>query len=182
MKESSVVKWVGNYKNHNLDIKVKVLKLIDESFVKKAANKTSHSKISKMNLKDFYKSEHSPIRTQMFWVDIDGIPSFVHTHFVRHTVWNQPFVRTGREDRGMKKKQDRWTPNDMALFLNAQTLINLSRKRLCNKSHFVTKKVMRMVKKAIAEVDPDLSPFLVKECIYRGGKCYEFKSCGFRNY
>lgn len=180
--QSKTQTWNSNFDNHPVDISVFVIKYTFEELLFRAANKTSHRQIKKMKSADFYRSQHSPIRTQMFWVDLSGIPNFVHTHFVRHTVGVTHFVKTGREDRGMKQEQNRWTPNEMGIWLNAETLINMSRKRLCNQAHPVTVKTMKMIKKCIAEVDPSLAKYMVRECVYRNGYCPEFKSCGFRNH
>jgi len=183
---STPVKYVYNYTNPDglekeieINFSVLVRKLTDFDLMIEAFKMTSHKEIKKISLSAAYKSEHSPIRTQMFWIEMYGIPHFVSTHFPRHSVGNSFYVRTGREDRGQKGEQDRWTPSDMAMLVNAQSLINMSRKRLCAKSHAVTQRVFREIKKNVAKVDPDLAKYMVRECIYRNGFCPEFKSCGF---
>lgn len=60
---------------------------------------------------------------------------------------------------------------------NTQALINISRKRLCKKAHEETIKVWQAVKEAIAELDPVVAKYMVRECVYRGF-CPEEKSCG----
>ena len=62
---------------------------------------------------------------------------------------------------------------------NAQALIKISRKRLCNCASKETKEAWTQVKDAIAEVDPIMASKMVPECIYRGF-CPEFLSpCGY---
>jgi thymidylate synthase ThyX len=64
------------------------------------------------------------------------------------------------------------------MLVNAQTLINMARKRLCSKAHKETMDTMMAIKDEIAWVDPDLAKFLVPECEYRGNFCHEPRSCG----
>ena len=124
-----------------------------------------------------YKAEHSPIRTQMFWLEMQGIPSFVSTHLVRHHVGVEPFVQTNRDDRGADEVADRNTKVNHAMFINAASLINMARKRLCTGAHEETRKVMKEIKNAIKEVDPVLAKYMVVDCMYRGG-CFEIQTCG----
>lgn len=54
---------------------------------------------SKQSLSSIYKSEHSPARTQLFWVRAENIPLFVATHLIRHHVGSIPFQLTCRPDK-----------------------------------------------------------------------------------
>lgn len=169
-------------KSYALNITVNVEKLTDKSMLYESAQTTSWSAVKeRVNNDRWYKSEHSPIRTQMFYIRLRNIPQFVHTHYVRHTVWNQPYVRTGREDRGKEGEQTRWSPNDMDMLVNAQTLINMARKRLCNQAHDVTVMVMDAIKDCVFNLDEDLANNMVRECIYRCGYCPQHRPCGFLN-
>ena len=133
---------------------------------------------SEMPLDRIYRNEHSPMRTQMFSVEILGIPTFVSTHFRTHSQGITHFVKSLREDRCGNGKEDRWTLTNHGMFLNAQSLINLARKRLCYKSHDETVLVMLAIRREVEEVDPDLAEYMVRECEYRNG-CHEDISCGF---
>lgn len=78
---------------------IKVEKLTDATLLRRAnAFTTGHN--SKMTLAKAYCHQHSPIRTQLFWVECYGIPLFVASHFVRHNVGVQFFQLSKRPDRG----------------------------------------------------------------------------------
>jgi len=61
---------------------------------------------------------------------------------------------------------------------NAQALINVSRRRLCNCASLETRQAWQLVKDKLAEVEPELAKCMVKDCLYRG-YCYEMFSCGY---
>ena len=155
-----------------------VKKLTDEALMRRACEMTMHGVESKMTLDKIYQCEHSPMRTQMFWIEMLDIPSFVSVHFRTHSVGITHFVTSNREDRGGGENVDRWTPVNHGMFLNAQSLVNLARKRLCTKAHVATREVMNGICNELLLEDPDLSAYMLPECIYRGG-CFEPKSCGW---
>jgi len=174
---------------------------------------------SKQSLLSMYKCEHSPARTQMFWVECKDIPLFVATHLLRHYVGSQPYVLTHRVDRkggvsllngylsnirdnmykmstltdkaaqkacideteeiidNIEKKCDRFTPTDIGMWVNAQSLIDMAKLRLCNHASPETVEVFRLIKEGVRKVDPDLANMMVRKCVYRNGLCGE--SCGF---
>ena len=66
--------------------------------------------------------------------------------------------------------------------INAQALISMSHMRLCAQADMKTRKVMELIKDEILKVCPYLKGLLVPKCIYRGGLCDEFKSCGFNKF
>ena len=125
-------------------------------------------------------AEHSPIRLVTFrWIWYD-LKSWISTHFVRHNQGITHFVRTQRSDR---TGEDRDAKRQDALVAhmaeaNAQALINISRKRLCNQASVETRGAWRAVKLEVAKIDPVLASVMVPECIYRGF-CPEPKSCGY---
>jgi hypothetical protein len=80
------------------DYKVTVTKLTDENLLQRAASMTT-GKESHISLHKAYRSMHSLCRTQLFYIELVDIPSFVVGHLVRH-VHAQPFVRSKRTDRG----------------------------------------------------------------------------------
>ena len=68
--------------------------------------------------------------------------------------------------------------NDQDFVVNAQTLINISRKRLCHCASKETREAWIAVKEAIAEFDPIMASAMVRNCVYRG-RCPEMKCCGY---
>ncbi len=124
------------------------------------------------------KSEHSPLRKVMYSIVLRDIPSFVATHLVRYTT-SQPYVSTSRSDITGKddKLTNRLTPVTMELFLNAQTIITISRQRLCYKASKETREIWVEVLKELKKIEPLLVKYSMPNCIYRNG-CPEFTPCG----
>lgn len=125
-------------------------------------------------------SEHSPIRRLKFywrWVDLK---SWVSVHFVRHKFGIEHWVSTQRTDRtGINRDElPQGSLVNHACEANAQSLINMSRKRLCNCASKETREAWMAIKDKINETEPELASCMVKECIYRGF-CPEFNSCGY---
>lgn len=79
-------------------MKVTIEKCTDERIMREACEMTFLGK-SKMSLKRMYACEHSPCRTQIFWIRLYDIPLFCSTQLLRHHVGSQPFQLTCREDR-----------------------------------------------------------------------------------
>ncbi len=73
--------------------KITTLELMLKACESTFAGKSAQSLIS------MYRSEHSPARTQLFWVVCESIPLYVSTHLLRHHVGSQPFALTHRTDR-----------------------------------------------------------------------------------
>jgi hypothetical protein len=130
--------------------------------------------------KQILLAEHSPIRQIQFKWKWSNLPYWVSVHFVRHWLGILHFVKTSRSDRtGVPREkllQD--NPVDHECEANAQTLINISRKRLCNKASKETREAWQLVIKKLKEKDEVLASVCVPECVYRGF-CPEFKGCGF---
>lgn len=74
---------------------------------------------------------------------------------------------------------DREAPTNMFGDFNAEAIVNMSHKRLCNKASADTIKVWRKVVEEVAKCDPELARHCVPMCIYRGGICPEWPSCGY---
>lgn len=125
-------------------------------------------------------SEHSPIRRIKFYWRWNGIKSWVSVHMVRHKVGIEHFVSTQRTDRtGVNRDElPQGSLVNHACEADAQTLINISRKRLCNCASKETRETWQLVKDEVAKVEPELASCMVKECLYRGF-CPEFNSCGY---
>jgi len=125
-------------------------------------------------------SEHSPIRKlKISWRWLD-LKYWVSVHLVRHKFGIEHFISSQRTDRtGIdrdKLPQDSLVNHECEA--NAQALISISRKRLCNCASLETRQAWQLVKDKIAEIEPELAKCMTKECIYRG-HCYEMFSCGY---
>ena len=127
-----------------------------------------------------YRCEHSCIRLREFEIIIENCPSWVATHFVRHHIGVEKFVSTQRTDRtGVdREKLPQDAPVRLQMNANAQAMINISRKRLCNCASKETQQVWRMVLEELKKIDKPLYDSCVRECIYRS-HCPEYKGCGY---
>lgn len=195
---------------------VSVRKLTDDELMREACESTFLGK-SRATLADIYKAEHSPARTQLFWVTLKNVPLFISTHLIRHHVGSVPFQLTCRDDRKggnpglshkvddiveklqnldlnapensikdicdeldwLKHNADRYTPVNLSLLVNAQSLIDMAKLRLCNQAHTETRMVFNRIKEEISKIDPSLAAMMVRKCVYRGGFCGEMRCCGF---
>lgn len=202
-----------------------VRKLTDLELLQEACA-TTFLGSSHATLISLYKSEHSPVRTQLFWISLKNIPLYISTHLLRHHVGSVPFQLTCRDDRKggnpgvpskldsikerltglvdiwqkggsfisehqqsvasiaeeldwLKENSDRETPVNLSLCINAQSLIDMAKLRLCMQASTGTREVFGEIKKKVHEVDPDLAKMMVPKCIYRGGICGEPRCCGF---
>lgn len=210
------------------DFTVSVRKLTDEELLREACSMTfmgtSHASLSSL-----YRSEHSPVRTQLFWITLEGIPLYISTHLIRHHVGSTPFQLTCRDDRNggnpnlpghiddvvskieglfdewskggsmvgthyerlkdvigelqwLKENSDRYTPVNLGLCINAQSLIDMAKLRLCSGcAAKETVAVFQEIKNQIAQIDPDLASMMVRKCVYRNGLCGEQRCCGFNH-
>lgn len=135
-------------------------------------------------------AEHSPIRLLEYewtWADI---MQWVTTHLVRHHEGCEKFVHSQRGDRrnlldeynvSSRNELPQGVINDMDMTANAQALINISRKRLCNCASKETREAWKQVQDAIRKIDSVMADKMVPECIYRGF-CPEFiNPCGYAN-
>ena len=82
-------------------------------------------------------SEHSPIRRMKFYWRWCELKSWVSVHMVRHKIGIEHWVSTQRPDRTNDQDRNRDKLPQGALVnhaceADAQALINISRKRLCN--------------------------------------------------
>lgn len=81
-------------------MKITIEKLTDISLLRKACESTMQAgKTSSVTLDSMYRCEHSPIRTQLFWITMDELPTFVSVHCVRHKIGIEHYCRSNREDR-----------------------------------------------------------------------------------
>ena len=150
-------------------------------------------------------AEHSPIRLLEYDFTIEDIRQWVTVHLVRHHEGCEKFVHTQREDINQEIEKmtkmvinllyeaellrDGWKPrdymfqgdgNDMDMTCNAQSFMNISRKRLCyGCASTETRQAWEIVIEMLKEVDPILAEKCVAECIYRGFCPEGDKSCGY---
>ena len=125
-------------------------------------------------------SEHSPIRKIKFSWRWKDIKYWVSVHLTRHWLGIVHFVKTQRTDRTGVNRDDlpQGSLVNHEAEANAQALINISRKRLCNCASPETRQAWQAVKDEIAKVEPELARCMVKDCVYRG-HCYEMFSCNY---
>ena len=147
-------------------------------------------------------AEHSPIKLVEYLISFKDLRQWVGVHLLRHEHM-LPFIHSQRVDRREDidsvtekvmsiieedvradesfNKRDylfRGEPNDQDFVVNAQTLINISRKRLCHCASKETREAWVAVKEAIKEFDPIMASFMVPNCIYRS-RCPEMNTCGY---
>ena len=197
---------------------VTVRKLTDRDLMLEACESTFIGK-SNQSLLSIYKSEHSPARTQLFWITIKNAPLFAVSHMVRHHIGIEKFQLTMRNDRHgakdqcpyiadrlveiiaipeeyraeeevkemydlldeLKYRAGRNALTNLSILVNAQSLIDMSKVRLCLIASTETRQIFLAIKDVISREDPELASMMVRKCVYRGGICGEPKCCGFNN-
>ena len=147
-------------------------------------------------------AEHSPIKLVEYLISFKDLRQWVGVHLLRHE-HILPYIHSQRVDRREDidsltervmsiieedvksdesfNKRDylfQGEPNDQDFVVNAQTLINISRKRLCHCASKETREAWVAVKEAIKEFDPIMASFMVPNCIYRS-RCPEMNTCGY---
>lgn len=124
------------------------------------------------------RAEHSPLRLLWFTFEVKGIPYWVMNHLTRHKIGVEFYVQTQRTDKtGIDRNslpQD--NPVNLLININAQALINISRKRLCKKASPETREVWMELIDELRDYEPILASKCVPECQYRQ-KCPEFEPC-----
>lgn len=125
-------------------------------------------------------AEHSPIRKIKIAWKWFSLPSWVSVHFVRHKFGIEHWVTTQRSDRtGINRNElPQNAPVSHECEGDAQAVINISRRRLCNQASPETRAAWQEVVEEIRKPDPVLASVCVPECIYRGF-CPEFYPCGY---
>lgn len=125
-------------------------------------------------------AEHSPIRKLQITVKCYDVKSWVATHFVRHHVGIEKYVQTQRSDRtGIERDElPQGALVTLELDMNAQAIINISRKRLCTQASPETRKLWKLILQEVKKELPELYDVCVPECVYRGF-CPELYSCGY---
>lgn len=162
-------------------------KITDWTRVLNSARRTVGKEVTEKEPNDSWKAkmllaEHSPIRLLEFDWSWEDIKQWVTVHLVRHHIGCEKFVRTQREDRNNSVDNRDLLPqgslNTMDMTANAQSIINISRKRLCSQASPETRAAWKAVIAEIKTVEPILAEKCVPECLYRGF-CPEMHPCGF---
>ena len=65
----------------------------------------------------------------------------------------------------------------MILDVNAEELMVIANKRLCNKASEMTRNVVAMMCEEAKKATPEIGGFLTPMCKYNGGICHEMKPC-----
>lgn len=125
-------------------------------------------------------AEHSPIRMLLINWKWSNLKSWVSVHFVRHKIGIEHFVKTQRSDRTgiLRDRASQDSMVDHECIANAQSLINISRKRLCSSASKETREAWKLVLEGLKEKEPELYSVCVRECLYKGF-CPEIKCCGY---
>lgn len=130
--------------------------------------------------REILNARHSPIRYLRFSFLIEDLPSWVSVHLCRH-VHAQPYVKSQRNDRQNdydRNKSPQDSPIDMIWDMNAEELMVIANKRLCNMASLETHSAVSQMCRMVIDVCPEFEPFLVPMCEYTGG-CKEMNGgCG----
>lgn len=161
MAQISIIKFTGIREAHKA-----IQSTIKKDFLPKAT------------LLDIYGWEHSITRTQVFWIEMKEIYSFCSVHLVRHKIGVEHFVSSNRPDRGGDQKADRYAPVNHSMLLNAESIIKMSRARLCFKASRETRELIYELKREMGLVDRALSEHMLPNCFHQGLICKEPKPCG----
>lgn len=171
----------------NNDIKVTIEKFdVDWLGIKNMARGTISMADSKIEPTEDWKrkilmAEHSVLRHSLITIKVENIPYCNMGHFVRHSCGVTPYISTSREDRtGTPRDERKQTdPVTMRLDLNIQSIINISRKRICNQSDPTTRKIWYMVVKELAKYDKNIAWACVPEGIHMACCPESFGNCNY---
>lgn len=124
--------------------------------------------------------QHSPIRSLVLTITLADIPYWVSVHLTRHKIGCEHYVQTQRTDRtGIDRDElPQGALVTHTMVINAESVINVSRKRLCYQASKETREIWEEVVEQLWDIEPELASVCKMDCIYRG-KCFEFKSCGY---
>ena len=124
------------------------------------------------------EARHSPIRVLQFAFELE-LPYWVSVHLCRH-IHAQPFVKSQRNDRQSDYDRTK-APQDemvkMIWYMNAEELMTVANKRLCNQASEETRQIVKMMCNEVLNVCPEFYGLLVPMCVHNGGVCHEMKPC-----
>lgn len=172
-------------------MEVKVRRITDWSLVLDSARTTvGKDDVNKEPSDEFKRSiliaEHSPIRNLWYEVIWTDIPYWVSMHLRTHHCGfhsgedDTVFISSQRSDRtGVERdKLPQDEPVTLRVVMNAHSIINISRVRLCRKASLETREAWDIMLCMLSEIEPILASVCVPNCIYRD-RCPEIKCCGF---
>jgi hypothetical protein len=115
-------------------------------------------------------AEHSPIRQLKVLSLWTGLKYWVSVHLVRHKFGIDHWIRTQRTDRTNVNRDElpQGAEVEHEFEANAQAIINISRKRLCNCASPETRDAWKSFLKNLKVMEPVLESVCVPECVYRG--------------
>lgn len=130
--------------------------------------------------KNILLAEHSPIRKLQVSVKCYDVKSWVATHMARHHLGCEKYIQTQRTDRtGINRDElPQGALVTLEMDLNAQAIINISRKRLCMQASPETRELWKLILEEVKKELPELYEVCVPECVYRGF-CPELYSCRY---
>ena len=132
---------------------------------------------------EMLRLEESPLRSYIWDIKIEGLPSYTSTHLVRHKFGVEHYVGTSRPDCVDAKPRDeqlKIDPCSHSMTINAAEILQISRMRLCTGAEVETRKVWRAVVRAIEEVDHILAKYCEPQCVLYGF-CRSRKKCGYEH-
>lgn len=128
--------------------------------------------------REILHARHSPIRTLMFTIKMT-IPYYVSVHFTRHKFGVEHYVTSQRNDRQdsydrTKAPQD--APVVHIMDVNAEELMFIMRRRLCNQADPTTQAVAKLIRNKVLELNPEFSKELYPPCVV-DRNCSEMYPC-----
>lgn len=164
---------------------IEIEKLTDEHLLQRVIHHVFGA-YSTTPIEKWYKSQHSPIRTQLFAIFITDLRYSVAMQLRTHEKNGALIlIEPGRPDTGTPRCKENLKTDDYRsqkrnafVLCNAQHLIDWSHKRLCNKAEVYTREFFDDLRCAVMSVDADLAAEMVPMCIYRNGMCSELRPCG----
>lgn len=126
---------------------------------------------------DILRARHSPIRRLHFSFYIE-CPYWVSVHLCRH-IHAQPYVKSQRNDRQSAYDRNTAPQNEtvsMIWDVNAEELMVIANKRLCQLASEETRKVVEMMCDLVRDEYPEFRGLLVANCLYTGD-CKEMYPC-----
>lgn len=155
-----------------LEVKDRALVTIDKKAVTPPDSEWKHR---------ILEARHSPIRRLEYSFLFEDIPYYITVHLVRHHEGFQPYVKSQRNDRQSnydRTKAPQDAPVNMIVDINAEALMVLANKRLCNQAAKETREVVREMCRLAEEHTPEFKGLLVPMCEYQNGVCHEMFPCG----
>ena len=154
--------------NDWLEVKRRALVTVGKIPVSEPTTKWKH---------DILRARHSPIRRLhfAFYIECSYCES---VHLCRH-IHAQPYVSTQRNDR-QSKYDRRKAPQDamvsMIWDMNAEELMTIANKRLCNLATEETREIVQRMRNLVLTEYSEFKGLLEPYCVY-WGRCQEMYPC-----